>query len=133
MVGLIFSITPSADAMQNITITKISLNKDWSKMNVVSKITDFPVTDLSDLTISLAVVNTVNDDYGLVTHLNAKSLTFDQSTNMEITKVTLDAKGVMKIESKLTGMTKTHPSDLVVAILLVNPNGESVSTYLNAK
>jgi hypothetical protein len=131
-VGLFFSNIPLADAMQDMTIKKIKIDKKWSKMTVETMINGFTDTQLSDFTVSIVISNEVNDELAF-SFVNAKSLEEIISDNLKITKIKLDAKGKMKIESKISGLTKTNPSDLIVAIQVTHSNGEVAFAFTHAK
>ncbi len=123
---LFFSSISLADAMQDITLEKIKLDKNWSKIKVkVVTAADFTDTQLSDLTVELAVINELNLSEYAYASVNAKSLEKIDSTGMEITKIKLDKKGKMEIKSKISGLTKTSPSKVLVVVQITHSNGET--------
>jgi uncharacterized sodium:solute symporter family permease YidK len=132
-VGLFFANIPLADAMQDITLKKIKLDKNWSKLKIEIEIIDFTNTQLSDLTVKLLVLNELNFKEHAFSFVNAKSLEVIDSKNMEITKIKLDKNGKMKIESKISGLTKTSPSKILVGIQIIHSNGETAAAQSYVK
>jgi len=130
--GLFFVNVPYADALEDITLTKISVDKKWSKISVSVKTSDISNAQLSDLSIALAVVNQANADNAFA-FVNGESLEESNSRNMEITRIEVDRKGVMKIQAKITGFEKTDLSDLIVAVMITDSNGASTDTFAYAK
>lgn len=122
-VGLFFSNIPLADALQDITLEKIKHDKKWSKINVrVSA--GFTDIHLSDLTVTLAVVNELNLNEYAFSVVNAGSLEKIDSKHMEITKINVDKKGKMNIESEISELTITSPNNILVIVQITNSNGE---------
>jgi len=130
----VLTIVPEdASAAPSITITKVKLNNDWTKLKIKADVSGFTVTQLSDLRVSILLFNFDNGEVEFVT-VNPETLevvgSFLSDQTATITKINMKSDWTkIKVKADLSEFTPTQLSDLGVTLTIHNLETNEIFCY----